>query len=270
MAALVAIVAVAALGTWGLYTYLVGRVDAGTDNALRLAAVLVYVGITNAYTLARALGIVALVLAYASVVLGLELGRRRARSRPAPPLAGLVHRQIGLVTLALAAAHAAVPFTALDPPYGGWRTVTVPFGQPVSWGRHAAAWESLGILALYLGLITGPTFWLLRGRPRVWTALHRAAMGFYALAVGHTFLVGTDFMVQDPARVALLAAQVPLAALLAARVRPHPTPAATPAAGPAVPVWRWAAFGLGAAATAGLVVLTVLVATGTAGRGISV
>lgn len=265
MAVLAAVVVVAALGTWGLYAYLVQRVGAGTDHALRLAAVLVYVGVTDAYTLARALGIVALVLAYASVVVGLDLGRRRARSRPVPALVAVAHRQTGLVTLALAVAHATVPFTALDPPYGGWRTVTVPFGQPVSWGRHAAAYESLGILALYLGLLTGPTFYLLRRRPRAWAVVHRAAVAFYALAVAHTFLVGTDFMVQDPARVALLAAQVPVAALLAARIRPAPAVDPAPGRRP----WRWAAFGLGVAVTAGLTVLTVLVATGAAGRGLT-
>lgn len=264
-AVLAGLAALAGGATWGLYRYLSGRVAAGTDAALRLAAVLVYVGVTNAYTLARALGIVALALAYASVLLALWIGFRRSRSEAVPGLVSVAHRQLGLLTLAVAAAHATVPFTSLDPPYGGWRTVTVPYGQPVSWGRHAAAWESMGIVALYLGVLTGPTFYLLRGRLRAWAVVHRAALAVYALSVAHAFLLGSDFMAQGPARVALLGAQVPLLAVAGVRLAPsgrRRSPRVPPVVG-----WSLAAGAMGAAA--GMAVLAGLVAAGVAGRGLT-
>jgi DMSO/TMAO reductase YedYZ heme-binding membrane subunit len=219
-------------------------VRAGSDNALRLAALLPYVGVDPSYTLARALGITALVFAYLAVVTGL-LGRSRG---------GSLHRHLGLLTLALAVAHATVPFTSVDAPYGGWRTVLVPFAQPGPWGPATARWVSLGIIAAYLLVLTGPTYWLVGNHRRAWAAVHRTAVAVYGLAAVHTFMLGSDFLVRGPARVLLLAAQVPLAVLGAVRLSP---PQGAP---------HRAARRLGSAGTAAgaalLAVLTVLVATG--------
>ena len=239
-------VLVAAGLTWWLDAVLAHRVVTGSDHALRLAAVLTYVGVDGSYTLARAFGLSALIFAYVTMVLGLLPGR--ARSSP-------LHRQTGMVTLALVVGHATIPYTSVLPPYGGWRTGFVPFGQPVSWGIRAASWESLGILALYLLLLSGPSFYLLGDRRRGWAALHRAVMVVYALSVAHAFLLGTDFLVAGPARAALLLAQVPILGLLARRLAP-------PAAAAGARSLRWLASGVAGAGSAGLAALGLLVATG--------
>lgn len=226
------------------------RVANGTDHSVRLAAILTYVGVDGSYTLARSFGLTALLFAYVTVLLGL------VRFRPAGPPAvlGALHRQAGAVTLALVAAHATVPYTSAVPPYGGWRTALVPFGQPVSWGIKAATWESLGILAFYLLVLTGPTYWLLTRRKKAWSAAHRLTVGIYALSIAHVFLLGTDFVVSGPPRVLLLAAQIPLLVLLALRLAPGRLSARA--------ALRWAgAVALGLA-SAGMAVLTVLTATG--------
>lgn len=244
---------VAAAVTAGIDEVFLARVRAGTDNALRLAAFVNYVGVDGSYTLARALGIAALVLAYAAVVLGLIAAeQRQVRGWPSP-LLGVAHRQAGLMTLVLVAGHVAVPFTSVFAPYQGWPTALVPFDQPVSWGIRAATWESFGILAFYLAILAGPTFYLLRRRPRWWIALHRVTLVVYVLSAAHAFLLGTDFLVSGPARVALLAAQVPLLVLAGRRV----------ARSGMARVPRRLAGGVVAATTGGLTVLSVLVATGT-------
>jgi hypothetical protein len=239
-----ALVALAALLAWGLDEWFLERVRTGTDDALRVSVLLPYVGVDSSYTLARALGITALVFAYLAVVTGLV-----ARAR-----GGNLHRHLGLVTLALAVAHATVPFTSADVPYGGWKTVLVPFGQPGPWGPATARWVSLGIIAVYLLAVTGPTYWLLGNHRRAWAAVHPAAAAVYVLAAVHTFMLGSDFLVRGPARVALLAAQIPLAALLAARLFPP--------AGVSHMVARRLGSAGAAIGAAVLAVLTVLVATG--------
>ncbi len=208
--------------TWWFDAILLHRVANGTDHGTRLAAILTYVGVDGSYTLARALGLTALVFAYVTVMLGLV---PLLRAGGPTGVLGALHRQVGAVTIALVAAHATVPYTSAVPPYGGWRTALVPFGQPVSWGLKAAAWESLGILALYLLVLTAPTYWLVRRRRRAWAAAHHLTAAIYGLAVAHAFLLGTDFMVSGPLRVVLLAAQIPLLALLAIRLAPDSAPA---------------------------------------------
>jgi len=194
------------------------RVSAGTDAALRLSVLYPYLGVGRAYVLARALGLTALVAAALAVALGLELGRARAGGRAPSPDAARLHRQLGLVAVALAAAHATVPYTDIDPPYGGWRTALVPFGQPSSWGLRASALESGGIVALYLMVLLGPSWYLLRRRRRLWGAVHVLTVAVYAIAVLHALFLGSDFAIAGSARVALIAAQAPVCLVLARRI----------------------------------------------------
>jgi predicted ferric reductase len=250
---LAATLAVAVALTWWLDAILLHRVANGSDHAVRLAAIDTYVGVDSWYTLARACGITALVCAYASVLLGL-VGQSRPLGSPGRGPGLALHRYTGLLTLTLAGAHALVPYLALDPPYGGWRTGFLPFAQPVSWGIQAAAWESLGILAFYLLLITGPTYYLMRRRPRAWASVHRLTAVLYGLAVAHTVLLGTDFIVSGPARVAILIAQIPLLLLAARRLVPRP---AEPRR-----ALRWSGAVLAAAGSAAMAALAVLVAAG--------
>jgi hypothetical protein len=248
---------------WWVDAALVHRVSNGTDHAVRLAAILTYVGVDGSYTLARSLGIVALVGAYATLALGLLTGRGASDDRRGS--LGALHRQLGAVTLVLALGHAFVPYASVVPPYGGWRTNVLPWGQPVSWGMNAASWESLGILALWLLVLTGPTYYLFRRRPRAWKVAHRLTVLAYGLVVAHVLLLGTDFMVSGAARVALLAAQVPLLVLLCRRLAPAEPrgEGARPAGGQRVTaLMGWVPALVAGAASAGFAALTVLSATG--------
>lgn len=276
--AVLLVLAAAASGlTAGLDWLLLARTHAGTDNALRLAAILTYVGVDASYTLARALGLTALVFSYLAVVAGLLASVRRAQGRDPGRVTGLVHRQAGLITVVLVAGHAAVPYSSAYSPYGGWTTALVPFAQPVSWGMKAATWESLGILAFYLAVLIGPTFYLFGRRRRWWWVLHRMAAAVYVLSVIHAFFLGTDFLVRGPARVALLAAQVPLLVLTAGRLAAGPgsgvpVPGSSGPGGPAAVSSagrRGRALGTGAAlaSAAALTALTILVATGMVAAG---
>jgi DMSO/TMAO reductase YedYZ heme-binding membrane subunit len=259
------LVAVAAAGVTGwIDVILSNRVANGTDHAVRLAAILTYVGTDGSYTLARACGITALLCGYVSMVMGLLAGRLRVSEAPSRwPEA--IHRQAGLVTLALVTAHAVLPYTSVYPPYGGWRTSFLPFGQPVSWGIRAASWESLGILAFYLLILTGPTYYLVGRFRRGWSVVHRLAAGIYALSVAHAFLLGTDFLVSGPARVALLAGQVPLLALVAARLARGRT---RPGDGPVRRRILAAAALAAGGGSVGMAVLAGLIAAGTYSPGL--
>ena len=248
----------AALCVWGIDLVLVARIKTGSDNAVRLAAILTYVGVDDRYALARSFGFAALIFSYAAVMLSMWTARARARGHEVASMLTMVHRQIGLVSLGLMAGHLAIPFSDIDPPYGGWRTSLLPFGQPVSWGIHAAAWESLGIVAFYLGVLSGPTYYLVRGRPAAWMKVHRLAAAVYGLGAAHAFLLGTDFLVRGPVRVVFLFAQVPLIAMVAARLVSGRT---------GTGVVRWAAAGVAAAAAVALTVLAVLAATGHVAQG---
>lgn len=194
------------------------RVRAGTDYSLRLSVLLPYLGIGSRYVLARALGLSALVLAGGTVALGLERGRRRAEGLATSELMGRVHRQTSLVAIVLVGAHVAVPFTSSVTPYGGWTTVLVPFDQPFSWSESASVFESIGIIAFFLMVLLGPTYYLLRRRHRLWGALHSITVAAYGLSVLHALFLGSDFVVRGPARVALIALQVPITVLLARRL----------------------------------------------------
>ena len=86
-------------------------------------------------------------------------------------------------------------------------------------------------------ILVGPTYYLSR-RTHRWSAVHRLAFVAYALAVLHALFLGSDFYVAGPVRVALLAVQVPITALLARRMweggsRPR-RPLATVGAGAAL------------------------------------
>ncbi|MCU1489847.1 MAG: Ferric reductase like transrane component [Acidimicrobiaceae bacterium] len=214
---LVAVVATALVALFD--AVLSARVRAGSDNALRLSVILPYLGVGSRYVLARALGLSALVLSGATVALGLERGRRRAVGMATSPVGGRIHRQASLVVIVLVVAHVVVPFTSSVVPYGGWTTVVVPFDQPFFFGQSAISFESLGIIALVLMVLLGPSYYLIGTRRRLWGTLHVLTVGAYGLSVLHALFLGSDFVIRGPSRVALITLQIPITVLLARRLR---------------------------------------------------
>jgi sulfoxide reductase heme-binding subunit YedZ len=157
----------------------------------------------------RAAGGAALLLASASVVVGLTMSSKRAASSKRDLRA--IHEALSLTTLGMVALHGLVLLgdAFLDPgPIG----IAVPFVGP-----YRPLWTGLGIVAGYGLALLGLTYYL-RDRigPARWRRLHRFTALFWLLAVLHTIWAGSDaaqwwFLIAGGALV------IPAALLLALR-----------------------------------------------------
>jgi sulfoxide reductase heme-binding subunit YedZ len=135
----------------------------------------------------RSAGIVAFVLITAAVLLGLFMAGNVYRR---PGLKGRlvkVHEQIALTALVAIGAHGVLLLgdAWLRPGITG---ISIPFTI-----AYRPLWVGLGILAGYLALLLGPTYYLRRriGAKR-WRLVHRATVVVFALAVAHSLGSGTD------------------------------------------------------------------------------
>lgn len=212
---LVAVVLIAVGTVAGLDTVLSDRVRSGTDNTMRLSVILPYVGVDHPYVVARAFGLAAGAFAAVAVAAGIHQRTKRLVGNPTPAWIQAAHRHLGLLTVALIAGHLAIPFSSPAPPLGGWATMLMPLAQPPQWGTNTTLLLSAGILAFWMFVLLGPVYLLLGRRRRWWSAIHVFTIVAYAMSVIHAFWVGSDLMVQGAARIAILAAQVPLVVLAA-------------------------------------------------------
>lgn len=135
----------------------------------------------------RALGIVALLLASASVGLGLALSTRLGRLPGSAARLKVVHEAVALVSLAAIAGHGllllADPF--LHPTL---TQITVPFLI----GRDPL-WTGLGIVAGWLALLFTASFYLRRFiGVRTWRRMHRWTILVFFLGLAHMLGTGTD------------------------------------------------------------------------------
>ena len=123
-----------------------------------------------------------------------------------------LHRQLNLVVLALVLMHALL--FALGMPGGSLLVAFVPgCSGPQSLGY------TLGVLALYLALVLGPSYYL-RDRigRRTWLVAHQLAALSYAVALWHALALGTEIRVEGAARTLTWALQIPLLALIVLRL----------------------------------------------------
>ena len=98
-----------------------------------------------------------------------------------------LHEHIALVALIAIAVHglALLGDNWLKP---GWRGITVPFAL-----SYRPSFTGLGIIAGYLALLLGPSFYLRRRLGvRRWRKLHRATVVVWVLGVVHTLGSGSD------------------------------------------------------------------------------
>ena len=137
-----------------------------------------------AWTVSRAAGIAALVLASASVCFGLLLAARRAGR-----LADLrgVHETLGIATLVALAIHGlallADPWLHPAP-----SSLVVPFALD-----YRPFWTGLGVIAAYslFALSVGHLARRRIGAAR-WKRVHRLTIVFWGLGIVHTLGAGTD------------------------------------------------------------------------------
>jgi len=157
----------------------------------------------------RAAGGAALLLASASVALGLMMSSKRKASNKRDLRA--IHEALSLTALAMVALHglALLGDAFLDPGLAG---IAIPFA-----GAYRPVWTGLGIIAGYGLAALGLSYYF---RDRIgaarWRRLHRLTAVFWLLAIGHTIGAGSDasewwFLIASGAMV------IPAALLLALR-----------------------------------------------------
>jgi sulfoxide reductase heme-binding subunit YedZ len=133
----------------------------------------------------RAAGSTALVLASASVALGLMTSSSRPRKSRRD--LRIVHQWLSLATLALVGLHgvALLGDSYLDPGLSG---IAVPFAS-----TYRPLWTGIGIIAGYGLTALGLSYYL---RDRIgslrWKRLHRFTSVFWLAALAHTIGAGTD------------------------------------------------------------------------------
>ncbi len=139
------------------------------------------------WLVSRASGIVAVVLISLSVLMGLAMATRAIRSPGCKRAIARLHEHVALVALLAIALHgvALLGDHWLKP---GWRGITVPFAL-----SYRPAFTGIGIIAGYLAVLLGPSFYLRRRiGARRWRKLHRATALVWALSVIHTLGAGSD------------------------------------------------------------------------------
>ncbi|MGZ4245733.1 MAG: hypothetical protein ACXVSE_15710 [Solirubrobacteraceae bacterium] len=163
------------------------------------------------WLVSRASGIVAVALISRSVLIGLAMAARLVPARRKRSAAAL-HECVAMVALVAIAVHGAALLGDgwLRPGVTG---ITVPFAL-----HYRPAFTSAGIVAGYLALLLGPSFYLRRHLgARTWRRLHRATPLIWALAAVHTLGAGSDAS-SVWLRCLVLAPVVPMVYLLVVRV----------------------------------------------------
>jgi sulfoxide reductase heme-binding subunit YedZ len=174
------------------------------------------------WLISRASGIVAVVLISLSVLMGLAMAARLLR--PAHKRAVVrLHEYVAVLSLVAIAVHGVTLLgdTWLKPGVTG---ITVPFAL-----SYRSVWTGLGVIAGYLALLLGPTFYLRkRIGARRWRKLHRAITIVWVLAAAHALGSGSDAGTLWLRAIVLLPA-IPIVYALTARVLTGLRPPAAPA-----------------------------------------
>jgi sulfoxide reductase heme-binding subunit YedZ len=139
------------------------------------------------WLVSRASGILALTLISLTVLMGLAMATGVLRRPGLKRAVARLHEHVALVALAAIAVHglALLGDRWLRP---GPRGIAVPFAL-----SYRPAFTGLGIVAGYLAVLLGPSFYLRRRiGARRWRVLHRAIASVWILAAIHTLGAGSD------------------------------------------------------------------------------
>ncbi len=214
-------------------------------------------GIFWSFPILQAAGLAALIWAYVGVLFGLiESGRSISWLPMTKAQTNRLHRQISLLVIGLILVHAVA--TAFDAMGDNFISAFIPWQEP--W-KAAIFGYNLGIFALYLALLLGPTYYL-RGKlgARSWRYAHRFTLIIYILSVWHTLILGLDISYYHWVRPFMWLAQIPLLALFIRRLLQPAN------AGKARQIWGKAiSYGLATLSGAAIVAVIVIVATGNSG-----
>jgi sulfoxide reductase heme-binding subunit YedZ len=171
------------------------------------------------WLVSRASGILALVLISLSVLMGLAMASKVLRAPLAKRTVLTLHEHVALTALVAIGVHGAALLGDhwLNP---GLKGITVPFAL-----TYRPQFTGLGILAGYLALLLGPSFYLRRRiGARRWRRLHTLIALVWLLSVVHTLGSGSDAK-QLWLRVLIALPAIPMAYLATLRLL-CPAPAA--------------------------------------------
>lgn len=164
------------------------------------------------WLVSRASGILALVLICLSVVIGLAMATKVARPPGLKRACARLHEHIALIAIVAIAVHglALLGDHWLKP---GLRGIAVPFAI-----SYRTQFTGLGIVAAYLAVLLGPSFYFRRRiGARRWRQLHRATVVVWILTVIHTLGAGSD-RATPWLRGIVLGTGIPIVYLLTLRV----------------------------------------------------
>jgi methionine sulfoxide reductase heme-binding subunit len=138
------------------------------------------------WLVSRASGIVAVTLVSIAVLIGLAMAAKLVPPRRKRGAVAL-HEQVAMTALLAIAVHGGSLLGDgwLRPGVAG---ITIPFLL-----HYRPAFTGAGIIAGYLAVLLGPTFYLRRRiGARMWRRLHRVTPVIWALAAVHTLGAGSD------------------------------------------------------------------------------
>jgi sulfoxide reductase heme-binding subunit YedZ len=139
------------------------------------------------WLVSRASGVVALALISLSVLMGLAMAARAVKRPGLKRHVARLHEHVALVALAAIALHglALLGDRWLKPGVTG---IAIPFAM-----SYRPSFTGIGIIAGYLALLIGPSFYLRRriGAAR-WRKLHRLAVLIWVTSAVHTIGAGSD------------------------------------------------------------------------------
>lgn len=138
--------------------------------------------------LSRASAIVAFVLLWMSIVLGLTLTNRTARIWPGGPVVFDLHQHTSLLALIVAFFHGLI---LMGDRYIAFTLTTVL--TPFASADYRPFWVGLGQIGFYLLGIVGLSFYARRWMgARLWRVVHYLSFGVFILALIHGIVSGTD------------------------------------------------------------------------------
>lgn len=140
-----------------------------------------------AWYFSRASGIVAYILLTISMVWGLILSTKISKEYTPAPAVLALHNAVSWIAVALGALHG---FALMFDTYYTYNLfdVLVPFTGP-----YHAGWVGLGIISLYVMLISSASFaWQAWLGQRGWRWIHYSTFPIYGLVTLHGLMSGTD------------------------------------------------------------------------------
>ncbi len=158
------------------------------SGVLPLAQSLVGASPKAYWYLSRGAAFVALGLLWISMMLGLLITNKIARSWPGAPAAFAMHEYVSLLGLAFAIFHA---FILIGDRFINYKLaqILMPFGSI----NYHPIWVGLGQIGLYVWAIISASFYIRRGiGPKAWKLIHFASFFNFLIAIIHGLASGTD------------------------------------------------------------------------------